>query len=271
MLVLWEAQFGDFANGAQLIIDQYIACSESKWGETSSIRAAVAARLSRAGAGAFQRAARALLASLRRGQHPRVANPSTPASYFHILRRQALRKIKKPLVLMTPKGMLRDPRCTSPIAELASGRLLRKSCPTPLRRGTRSGSSFAAGKVYFDLDDQRKAQKVTDTAIIRIEQLYPLHEKKLQAVVAPYSGAERARLVPRGIRKHGSVAFPGAAFAQALWPRSPVRRPRCFRQHGHRFARYSRSRATGSWLTRRSVYDFPTRSSLANLSRDFAS
>jgi len=119
-----------------------------------------------------------------------VAFPSTPASYFHILRRQALRPIKKPLILMTPKGLLRDPRCTSPVADLEKG-CFEEILPDPTAPKNVKRVILCTGKVYFDLADHRKANKIDDTAIIRIEQLYPLHEKKLAAIVAPYAKAEK--------------------------------------------------------------------------------
>jgi 2-oxoglutarate dehydrogenase E1 component len=189
MLVLWEAQFGDFANGAQIIIDQYIVCSETKWGETSSLVLLLPHGYHGQGPEhSSARLERYLQACAE--DNIQVAYPSTPASYFHILRRQALRKIKKPLVLMTPKGLLRDPRCTSPIGDFATGRfeeiLLDPGAPKDAKRVI-----LCSGKVYFDLVDLRNAEKIEDTAIIRIEQLYPFHEKKLQAAVAAFAQAEK--------------------------------------------------------------------------------
>ena len=181
MLVLWEAQFGDFANGAQIIIDQYIVCSETKWGETSSIVLLLPHGYHGQGPEhSSARLERYLQACAE--DNIQVANPSTPANLFHLLRRQAIRKVKKPLIVMTPKGMLRDPRCTSPIGDFASGRfeeiLPDLAMPKNVKRVI-----LCSGKVYFDLADYRKAEKIDDTAIVRIEQLYPLHEKKLQAAV----------------------------------------------------------------------------------------
>ena len=189
MLVLWEAQFGDFANGAQIIIDQYIACSETKWGETSSIVLLLPHGYHGQGPEhSSARLERYLQACAE--DNIQVANPSTPASYFHILRRQALRKIKKPLILMTPKGMLRDPRCTSPIAELANSRF-EEILPDPAAPKNPKRVILCSGKVYFDLADYRKAEKIGDTALIRVEQLYPLHEKKLQGIVGPLDKVEK--------------------------------------------------------------------------------
>ncbi len=190
MLVLWEAQFGDFANGAQIIIDQYIVCSETKWGQTSSIVLLLPHGYHGQGPEhSSARLERYLQACAE--DNIQVAYPSTPASYFHILRRQALRKIKKPLLLMTPKGMpLRDPRCASSMDELASGRF-EEILPDPAAPKNVKRVILCTGKVYFDLDEKRKADKITDTAIIRLEQLYPLHEKKLQTIVGAYGKADK--------------------------------------------------------------------------------
>ena len=189
MLVLWEAQFGDFANGAQIIIDQYIVCSETKWGETSSIVLLLPHGYHGQGPEhSSARLERYLQACAE--DNIQVAYPSTAASYFHILRRQALRKIKKPLILMTPKGMLRDPRCASPLGDLTSG-CFEEVLPDPAAPANASRIILCSGKVYFDLADHRKSEKINDTAIIRIEQLYPLHEKKLQKIVGAYAKAEK--------------------------------------------------------------------------------
>jgi len=184
MLVLWEAQFGDFANGAQIIIDQYIACSETKWGETSGIVLLLPHGYHGQGPEhSSARLERFLQACAE--DNIQVANPSTPASYFHILRRQALRKIKKPLVLMTPKGMLRDPRCTSPREELTKGGF-EEILPDTTAGKRAKRAILCTGKVYYDLVDHRTKAAIQDTAIIRVEQLYPLHEKKLQEAVSRY-------------------------------------------------------------------------------------
>jgi 2-oxoglutarate dehydrogenase E1 component len=179
----------DFANGAQIIIDQYIVCSETKWGQTSSIVLLLPHGYHGQGPEhSSARLERYLQACAE--DNIQVANPSTPASYFHILRRQALRKIKKPLILMTPKGLLRDPRCASPLGDFATGRF-EEILPDPAAAKNAKRVILCSGKVYFDLADHRQAEKIGDTAIIRIEQLYPLHEKKLQAAVAACAQAEK--------------------------------------------------------------------------------
>jgi 2-oxoglutarate dehydrogenase E1 component len=189
MLVLWEAQFGDFANGAQLIIDQYITCSETKWGETSSIVLLLPHGYHGQGAEhSSARLERYLQACAE--DNIQVAHCSTPASFFHILRRQALRTIKKPLVLMTPKGMLRDPRCTSPIEEFTKGGF-EEIIPDTTASKEATRVILCTGKVYFDLADYRTSAKFERTAIVRLEQLYPLHEKKLKDAVAAFPKAEK--------------------------------------------------------------------------------
>jgi len=189
MLVLWEAQFGDFANGAQIMIDQYIACSETKWGEVSGITLLLPHGYHGQGPEhSSARLERYLQACAE--DNIQVANPSTPASYFHILRRQALRKIKKPLILMTPKGMLRDPRCTSPVETLTKGGF-EEILPDTAAAKDAKRVILCTGKVYFDLADHREANKLKDAAIVRVEQLYPLHEEKLQAAVGRFAKAEK--------------------------------------------------------------------------------
>ena len=190
MLVLWEAQFGDFANGAQIIIDQYIVCSETKWGESSGITLLLPHGYHGQGPEhSSARLERYLQACAE--DNIQVAHCSTPANYFHILRRQAIRAIKKPLVLMTPKGMLRDPRCTSPISECAEGSFQEiigdTTAPKEAKRVI-----LCTGKVYYDLVDHRTKDNIKDAAIVRVEQLYPLHEKKLaDAVTGAFPNAER--------------------------------------------------------------------------------
>ncbi len=184
MLVLWEAQFGDFANGAQIIIDQYIVCSETKWGETSGIVLLLPHGYHGQGPEHSSARLERFLQSCAE-DNIQVAHCSTPASYFHILCRQAVRKIKKPLVLMTPKGMLRDPRCTSPREDFTKG-CFEEILPDPAVAKDAKRVILCTGKVYFDLVDHRQANNISDTAIIRVEQLYPLYEKKLQALVGKH-------------------------------------------------------------------------------------
>jgi 2-oxoglutarate dehydrogenase E1 component len=185
MLVLWEAQFGDFANGAQTQIDQYISSSESKWGTTSRLTLLLPHGYH--GQGPEHSSARLeRFLQLCAEDNMAVTYPTTPANYFHLLRRQALRKIIKPLIVMTPKGLLRDARATSPLTDLTHG-AFQEILPDPTQPKNASRVILCSGKIFYDLADYREKNKIRDTAILRLEQIYPLHEKKLLALLAAQS------------------------------------------------------------------------------------
>ncbi|MFA9196759.1 MAG: 2-oxoglutarate dehydrogenase E1 component [Aliarcobacter sp.] len=185
MLVLWEAQFGDFANGAQTQIDQYISSSESKWGTTSRLTLLLPHGYH--GQGPEHSSARLeRFLQLCAEDNMAVTYPTTPANYFHLLRRQALRKIIKPLIVMTPKGLLRDARATSPLTDLTRG-AFQEILPDPTQPKNASRVILCSGKVFYDLADYREKNKIRDTAILRLEQIYPLHEKKLLALLGAQS------------------------------------------------------------------------------------
>ncbi|MES2310061.1 MAG: 2-oxoglutarate dehydrogenase E1 component [Verrucomicrobiota bacterium] len=189
ILIMWEAQFGDFINGAQIVIDQYITSAETKWGTKSNIVLLLPHGYHGQGpehsSSRFERFLQACAED-----NIIVTNCSTPAQYFHILRRQALRKTKKPLIIMTPKGLLRDKRCVSNIDELSTGRF-EEILPDPTVTKNAKRVIFCTGKVFFDLQDYQKTNNVTDTAIIRIEQMYPLHTEKLKSIVAQHAKADQ--------------------------------------------------------------------------------
>ncbi|MEY5063014.1 MAG: 2-oxoglutarate decarboxylase, thiamin-requiring, partial [Verrucomicrobiota bacterium] len=185
MMVLWEAQFGDFANGAQTQIDQYIAAAESKWGVTSRITLLLPHGYH--GQGPEHSSARLeRFLQLCAEDNWVVTYPTTPANYFHLLRRQSLRKTIKPLVVMTPKGMLRDSRATSPAKDCTRGSF-QEILPDPAVPSGARRVILCAGKVYYDLAEFREKHGLQDIAIIRLEQIYPLHEKKLQTAVFQHS------------------------------------------------------------------------------------
>jgi len=191
MLCLWEAQFGDFANGAQVIIDQFISSAESKWQRPSGIVLLLPHGYEGQGpehsSGRLER-----FLQLCAEDNIQVGNLTTPAQYFHILRRQMKRGFRKPLILMTPKSLLRADVCVSQIEDFTKGRfheilpgpLLGK--PEEVRRVV-----FCSGKVYYDLLAARDAAKRKEVAFIRIEQLYPLHEEAIREAVAGFPNAER--------------------------------------------------------------------------------
>src|SRR5712692_6078703 len=193
MLCLWEAQFGDFANGAQTIIDQFIVSAESKWQRPSGIVLLLPHGYEGQGPEhSSARLERFLQACAE--DNIQVCNVTTPAQYFHALRRQMKRDFIKPLILMTPKSLLRADFALSS-AEEFTGNGFEEILGTP-----RTGSAnkikrviLCSGKVYYDLLAHRDANKIDNVAIIRIEQLYPLAEKKLRAMLKPFP--KEARLV----------------------------------------------------------------------------
>ncbi len=183
-LIIWEAQYGDFANGAQVIIDLYLVSSESKWGVTSNIVLLLPHGYEGQGPEhSSARVERFLQACAE--DNVVVANCTTPANYFHILRRQVLRGFSKPLILFTHKSLLRNPQCSSSITEFVQGSF-EEVLADPQVNQPSSKVILCTGKVYYDLIDYRSRIGRMDIPIVRIEQLYPLHEKKLKEIVLSY-------------------------------------------------------------------------------------
>ncbi len=193
VLICWEAQFGDFVNGAQVIIDQFIASAESKWQRPSQITLLLPHGYE--GQGPEHSSARLeRFLQLSAGRNWQVCNFTTPAQYFHALRRQMKRGFRKPLVVMTPKSLLRHPKCVSKLSEMAEGTSFKEIIDDdqllgPAERVTRL--ILCSGKVYYDLLEFREQNKIKNAAIIRIEQLYPLHENLLKELVARYPRAQK--------------------------------------------------------------------------------
>ncbi len=172
-LVIWEGQFGDFANGAQVIIDQFISSGEAKWGRVCGLTMFLPHGYE--GQGPEHSSARLeRFLQLCAENNMSVCVPSTPAQMFHMLRRQMLRSFRKPLVVMTPKSLLRHKLSVSPLEDLSHGRFLEvineidDLDPAKVKRVV-----FCSGKVYFDLLEARRASGERDVAVVRIEQLYP--------------------------------------------------------------------------------------------------
>ena len=186
-LVLWEAQFGDFSNAAQVIIDQFITSAEEKWHRLSGIVLLLPHGFE--GMGPEHSSAR-LERFLQLGvkDNIQVVYPTTPAQYFHCLRRQALRNWRKPLVIMTPKSLLRHPRVISPVDEFANGKF-QPVIPDRSNDGKHAPDRviLCSGKLYYDLSKKREELRRMDVPIVRLEQLYPLPEKALDSALASYS------------------------------------------------------------------------------------
>ena len=183
-LVLWEGQFGDFANGAQVIIDQYLSSSEMKWGQSSNMTLLLPHGYE--GMGPEHSSARVeRYLQLCADENLTVANCTTPAQFFHLLRRQALRPLKKPLIVLTPKALLRHPLCRSPLKDFSEGRFEEiLDDPAPPKSPQRV--LVCSGKIYYDLVQEREKRNAQDV-IIRIEQLYPLHTEKLTSIIKKYN------------------------------------------------------------------------------------
>ena len=189
MLCIWEAQFGDFANGAQVVIDQFIVSSESKWQRNSGIVLLLPHGYEGQGPEHSSARLERFLQSCAEN-NIQVANLTTPAQIFHALRRQMHRDFKKPLIIMSPKSLLRHPAAVSRIDEFTSGSFQEIiDDPTSPTKPTRV--ILCSGKVYYDLVEYREAHKITDTAIIRVEQLYPLHRNRLSELVDKYGRDHR--------------------------------------------------------------------------------
>ena len=189
-LVIWEAQFGDFANGAQVVIDQFISSGEAKWGRLSALTLFLPHGYE--GQGPEHSSARLeRFLQLCAEHNMQVCVPSTPAQMFHLLRRQMVRHLRKPLVVMMPKSLLRHRLSVSTLAELARGRfqpLIEEVEPLPDDAVTRI--VFCSGKVYFDLAEFRRNEGIDRVALVRIEELYPFPIDEYARVVARYKNAK---------------------------------------------------------------------------------
>jgi 2-oxoglutarate dehydrogenase E1 component len=187
-LVIWEAQFGDFNNGAQIIIDQYLSSAEDKWRRMNGLVMLLPHGYE--GQGAEHSSARmerflALCAEL----NMQVANCTTPANFFHLLRRQLKRPFRKPLIVFTPKSLLRHPKCVSAIDAFTSGSFMEVIDDTQTKPDQVQRVVFCTGKIYYELLDKKEQEKADDVAIVRLEQLYPFPQKAIDAIIKRYSKA----------------------------------------------------------------------------------
>ena len=199
-LVLWEAQFGDFANGGQVIIDQFITSSESKWGRASGLVLLLPHGYE--GQGPEHSSARLeRFLQLCAGENIQVVNCTTPSNYFHVLRRQMHREFRKPLIIMTPKSLLRHKRCISNISEFTSRssfhRVLeddaykKENKLITLKKDSKIEKVvMCSGKIYYDLVEAREKNKKDKVIFVRLEQLYPFPAKTLANVLKRYKNAE---------------------------------------------------------------------------------
>jgi len=189
-LVLWEAQFGDFANGAQTIIDEFIASAEQKWNQRSSVVLLLPHGYE--GQGPDHSSARIeRFLQMAAEDNMTIARPSTPASYFHLLRRQAYARPRRPLIVFTPKAMLRLRGATSEVSEFTSGRFEPViDDATIVDPGAVRRVLLHAGKIHYDLAAEIEKRSTTGIALVRLEQFHPLPETELRAVLSRYPNAE---------------------------------------------------------------------------------
>ena len=220
-LVMWEAQFGDFVNVAQVVIDQFIVSAEDKWNRLSGIVMLLPHGFE--GQGPEHSSARLeRFLSLCAKDNIQVVQPTTPAQLFHCLRRQVLRVWRKPLVVMTPKSLLRNPQCVSPMAELVQGsfqRVIADGGGTPARDIRRV--LLCSGKVAYELEKRRQELGRRDVAIIRVEQLYPLPKEPLEAALAGYAPGTPVVWVQEEPENMGAWRFFRIHFGERLFDRFP--------------------------------------------------
>jgi 2-oxoglutarate dehydrogenase E1 component len=210
-LVLWEGQFGDFVNGAQIMIDQFISTSEAKWGQPNGL--VMLLPHGNEGQGPEHTSARIeRFLQLCGENNMQVCNCSTPAQYFHLLRRQMYggvdgRGVRKPLIIFTPKSILRHPRAISPLPELASG-----SFHEILAEGVADPSAITkvlvcSGKVYYDLLAARDERKASHVAIVRVEQIYPFASEQFEGAIGMYPATAEVVWVQDESRNMGAYRF----------------------------------------------------------------
>lgn len=188
-LTIWEAQFGDFVNGAQIVIDQYISAAEDKWKLQNGLVMLLPHGYE--GQGAEHSSARLeRFLQMCAGNNMFVANITTPANFFHALRRQVVTDYRKPLVVMSPKSLLRHPSAVSPLVDFAKGGFQEIIEDTTVDAKKVKKVVFCSGKIYYDLDKKRQELGDKETAIIRLEQLYPLNEEKVDAIISKFGDAK---------------------------------------------------------------------------------
>ncbi len=188
-LIIWEAQFGDFNNGAQIVIDQYLSAADDKWKAQNGIVLMLPHGYE--GQGAEHSSARLeRFLQLCAEENMQIVNCTTPANYFHALRRQLSRNFRVPLIAFTPKSLLRHPLCVSDLSEFSKGGFLEVIDDSEVKAADVKKVLFCSGKIYYDLLDKRKELKVKDTAIVRLEQMYPFPEKQLEGIIKKYKNCD---------------------------------------------------------------------------------
>ena len=215
-LTIWEAQFGDFSNGAQIMIDQYISCGEDKWNNQNGIVMLLPHGYEGQGAEhSSARMERYLQLCARHNMF--VADCTTPANFFHLLRRQMVTKYRKPLIVFTPKSLLRDPRCVSTQEELANGSFQETIDDITVKKSDVKSLVFCTGKFYYDITAERENNGRKDVAIVRIEQLFPLPVEQLKAIIASYPNVDDYVWAQEEPKNMGAYSFMLMNFNLVKW------------------------------------------------------
>lgn len=222
-LVIWEAQFGDFANNAQVIIDQFLSSGETKWQRMSGLVLLLPHGYE--GQGPEHSSARLeRFLQLCADGNLQVVNCTTPAQFFHVLRRQIHRRFRKPLVVMSPKSLLRHPACVSDLSEFTDGTFqLVLDDPAGLEAGVVRSVLLCSGKVFYTLLHGREERVVEDVAIVRIEQLYPFPRREIAEVLARYPYASDIRWVQEEPENQGAWRFVRPLLEEILGPERSLR------------------------------------------------
>lgn len=215
-LTIWEAQFGDFVNGAQIVLDQYLCCAEEKWGTQNGVVLLLPHGYEGQGAEHSSGRMERFLQSCA-DENMVVVNCTTPANFFHVLRRQLKWDFRKPLVVFTPKSLLRHPKCVSRLEELTTGSFQELIDDENADAKEVRTVIFTQGKVHYDLAEHREKNHITDTALVRLEQLHPLPVDRMRAVIKKYAKAERYIWVQEEPLNMGAWQYMAMHFTDIKW------------------------------------------------------
>ncbi|AZI57528.1 multifunctional oxoglutarate decarboxylase/oxoglutarate dehydrogenase thiamine pyrophosphate-binding subunit/dihydrolipoyllysine-residue succinyltransferase subunit [Nakamurella antarctica] len=215
-LVLWEAQFGDFVNGAQSVIDEYLSSGEAKWNQKSGVVLLLPHGHEGQGPDHTSGRIERFLLLCAEGSMT-VAVPSTPANYFHLLRRHVLDGVHRPMIVFTPKSMLRNKAAVSSVADFTDGKFESVLADPQVQDASAVTSVvMCTGKIYYELEAHRAANNITDTAIVRVEQLYPLPKRKLAYVLDHYPNATDFRWVQEEPKNQGAWPYMVEALPESI-------------------------------------------------------
>ncbi|MSP85223.1 MAG: 2-oxoglutarate dehydrogenase E1 component [Flavobacteriaceae bacterium] len=221
-LTIWEAQFGDFSNGAQIMLDQYISCGEDKWNNQNGIVLLLPHGYENQGAEhSSARMERYLQLCARNNIY--VADCSTPANFYHLLRRQMKTTFRKPLIVFTPKSLLRDPRVVSPIEDFEKGSFQETFDDETVEKSNVKTLVFCTGKFYYDITAERENNGRKDVAVVRIEQLFPLPVEQLKAIIAKYPNTDDYVWAQEEPKNMGAYSFMLMNFDLVKWRLASLR------------------------------------------------